>query len=330
MNPSRALSLFTYKVGIPSDELTQALKAKIAEAIALGYDVCTDFVNNPYKEDSEVEKETGKRVFHCCGIFGIDAGVMNLMRRGKDLDGHQRYLPLPEPLEGEEKKKNWCDDDYGLEATDYILQPLSFAPSIMQRQYLRGKNQDPDELVELFYEDSVILTPSVRYLSWVLSATTDDVDFLRSIIEPLVTSKKIRMNGETHVGPVYVPNKTGCNIFFSKNTNDSARVMTIFSKVWRDNVLVINKDGEDVRKSVCVRFYSVPCTSEKSMNNELRRTLYPPVIQPETTEVEGREEAKEEVVVPKMTWRKTPEKPEVRKEEVPSGYRGRFAALNLD
>ena len=144
MNPSRSLSLYTYKVGIPTEELAQILKGKIAEAVALGYEICTDFVINPYKEVKEVEKETIKEVFDCCGIFGIDPGVMNLMRRGKDLEGHQRYLPDPVPAE---KKSSWCDDDYGLEATDYILQPLFFPASVTQRQYLRRNEQDPDDLL---------------------------------------------------------------------------------------------------------------------------------------------------------------------------------------
>lgn len=298
------------------------MKTKINEALALGYDICTDFVINPYKEESEIEEGTGVKVFNCCGVFGIDSGVMNLMRRGKDVNGFQRYLPTPVNEEG---KKSWCDDDDQLEATDYVLEPLSFPPSTMQRRWLQNNGRDPDELVELFYEDTDILYPSSKYLSWVLSATTNDVEFLRSIVEPLITSREIKMNGDLHIVPVYAPNKSGCNIFFDRKTYDAARVMTVFSKVWRDNVPVVNKDGETVLKSVCVRFYSVPISSEKSMLNELKRILYPSPPVPI-----ARQEIQEEEVVVKTTWRKVAEKPEVVEEKLPSGYRGRFAALNLN
>lgn len=321
MHPSRSPALYHYKVGITTEALSAALKQKIQETLALGYDICTDFVINPRNEKKDVPHEHEGRTVLCVnnqGNFAIDCGVMNLMTRGKDLEGMQRFLrvaketsppveeeetaPLVEeeettpPVEEtsplvEEGKSNWCDDEEDseqslvekvpspdfeeVEATDYILQPLFFPTSAHQRAHLIADYDDPDQDVELYAIPCDIFYPDEnKFLSWVLHVDCKDEVFIRSCVEPLVTSRVVRVDGRNFPGPVYVRQRDETfNVYFDRSTYDAARVVTVFSCVWRDNVTLVNARGEERKGSVAVNFRAQRVSAERFHLNELRSAV---------------------------------------------------------
>jgi hypothetical protein len=271
MHPSRSPTLYHYKVGISTEELTVALKQKIQEVLALGYDICTDFVINPRTERKDIPHEYDGKTVLCInnqGNFAIDHGVMNLMVRGKDLEGKQRFFPA------DEESSRWCGEE-GVEATDYIVAPLFFPASDLQRAHLIADDDDPDQLVELYAIPSTIFYPDEnKFLSWVLHVDCKDEAFIRGCVEPLVTSHVVKVDGRTFPGPLYVQQRDETfNVYFDRSTYDAARVVTVFSVVWRDNVTFLNAKGEEYKKSVAVNFRAQRVSAERFHLNEMRSAV---------------------------------------------------------
>lgn len=273
MHPSRSLSIYHYKAGISTEELAVALKRKIQEArsLDLDLDINTDFVINPRTEKDVVHEHDGLET-DCItntGNFAIDAAVMHLMTRGKDENGAQRVRPNPDY---DEKIK---DSPKYVEVMDFILKPLFFRASPMQRDHLIAENIDPDQLVELYAIPADVFYPDTkRYLSFGLNADCDDEEFIRSCVEPLVTSRTVKIEGKKFPGPVYIPQANGSyNIYFDNTTFDAARVTTVFSKVWRDGVVKQRRNGEDYVTSVAVNFRAIREDSHRQFINNVKRHL---------------------------------------------------------